>query len=167
MEVAACERGRWPNDNGHQEQRACCNRAFHCSSGHLSPVTASYPILNRFPSLSNTGRSPVISRMSKKLRFPSLLRNTLDQRMLFEQGIPNGRKIIPPAHRVSAHARKLVRPLLRHRPHKRPDSGRTFDLDQCNFPPLAGPGYIMDWDDYFRQQAAMYRELAQKTEDTF
>jgi hypothetical protein len=25
---------------------------------------------------------------------------------------------------------------------------------------------IMDWDDYFRQQAAMYRQLAQKTEDT-
>jgi hypothetical protein len=25
----------------------------------------------------------------------------------------------------------------------------------------------MDWDDYFRQQAAMYRQLAQKTEDTF
>ena len=26
---------------------------------------------------------------------------------------------------------------------------------------------IMDWDDYFRQQAAMYRQLVQKTEDTF
>ena len=25
----------------------------------------------------------------------------------------------------------------------------------------------MDWDDYFRQQAAMYRQLAQKTEDAF
>ncbi len=25
----------------------------------------------------------------------------------------------------------------------------------------------MDWDDYFRQQAAMYRQLAEKTEDTF
>jgi len=25
----------------------------------------------------------------------------------------------------------------------------------------------MDWDDYFRQQAAMYRQLAQKTEDVF
>jgi hypothetical protein len=25
----------------------------------------------------------------------------------------------------------------------------------------------MDWDDYFRQQAAMYWQLAQKTEDTF
>ena len=25
----------------------------------------------------------------------------------------------------------------------------------------------MDWDDYFRQQATMYRELAQKTEDNF
>jgi hypothetical protein len=25
----------------------------------------------------------------------------------------------------------------------------------------------MDWDDYFRQQAAMYRQLAQKAEDTF
>jgi len=25
----------------------------------------------------------------------------------------------------------------------------------------------MDWDDYFRQQATMYRELAQKTEDSF
>jgi hypothetical protein len=25
----------------------------------------------------------------------------------------------------------------------------------------------MDWDDYFRQQAIMYRELAQKTEDSF
>jgi hypothetical protein len=24
----------------------------------------------------------------------------------------------------------------------------------------------MDWDDYFRQQAVMYRQLAQKTEDT-
>jgi hypothetical protein len=23
----------------------------------------------------------------------------------------------------------------------------------------------MDWDDYFRQQAAMYRQLAEKTED--
>jgi rubrerythrin len=23
----------------------------------------------------------------------------------------------------------------------------------------------MDWDEYFRQQAAMYRQLAQKTED--
>jgi hypothetical protein len=29
------------------------------------------------------------------------------------------------------------------------------------------PGYIMDWDDYFRQQAAAYRQLAEKTEDTF
>ena len=25
----------------------------------------------------------------------------------------------------------------------------------------------MDWDDYFRQQAVMYRQLAQKTDDTF
>ena len=25
----------------------------------------------------------------------------------------------------------------------------------------------MDWDDYFRQQATMYWQLAQKTEDTF
>jgi hypothetical protein len=25
----------------------------------------------------------------------------------------------------------------------------------------------MDWDDYFRQQAAMYRQLAEKSEDTF
>jgi hypothetical protein len=25
----------------------------------------------------------------------------------------------------------------------------------------------MDWDDYLRQQAAMYRQLAEKTEDTF
>jgi hypothetical protein len=25
----------------------------------------------------------------------------------------------------------------------------------------------MDWDDYFRQQAAMYLQLAEKTEDTF
>jgi len=25
----------------------------------------------------------------------------------------------------------------------------------------------MDWDDYFRQQAAMYRQLAKKTEDAF
>jgi hypothetical protein len=25
----------------------------------------------------------------------------------------------------------------------------------------------MDWDDYLRQQAAMYRRLAEKTEDTF
>jgi hypothetical protein len=25
----------------------------------------------------------------------------------------------------------------------------------------------MDWDDYFRQQAAMYRQLAEKTEDAF
>ena len=25
----------------------------------------------------------------------------------------------------------------------------------------------MDWDEYFRQQAAMYRQLAQKTEDAF
>ncbi len=25
----------------------------------------------------------------------------------------------------------------------------------------------MDWDDYFRQQAAMYRQLAEKTEDVF
>jgi hypothetical protein len=25
----------------------------------------------------------------------------------------------------------------------------------------------MDWDDYFRQQAIMYRQLAEKTEDTF
>ena len=24
----------------------------------------------------------------------------------------------------------------------------------------------MDWDDYLRQQAAMYRQLAEKTEDT-
>ena len=24
----------------------------------------------------------------------------------------------------------------------------------------------MDWDDYFRQQAATYRQLAEKTEDT-
>ena len=26
---------------------------------------------------------------------------------------------------------------------------------------------IMDWDDYFRQQAAMYRQLADKAEDAF
>jgi len=26
---------------------------------------------------------------------------------------------------------------------------------------------IMDWDEYFRQQATMYRQLAQKTEDAF
>jgi hypothetical protein len=25
----------------------------------------------------------------------------------------------------------------------------------------------MDWDDYLRQQAAMYRQLAEQTEDTF
>jgi hypothetical protein len=25
----------------------------------------------------------------------------------------------------------------------------------------------MDWDEYFRQQAAMYRKLAEKTEDAF
>jgi hypothetical protein len=25
----------------------------------------------------------------------------------------------------------------------------------------------MDWDDYLRQQAAMYRQLAEKTEDVF
>ena len=25
----------------------------------------------------------------------------------------------------------------------------------------------MDWDDYFRQQAAMYRQLAEKTDDVF
>lgn len=25
----------------------------------------------------------------------------------------------------------------------------------------------MDWDDYFRQQGAMYRQLAEKTEDAF
>jgi hypothetical protein len=25
----------------------------------------------------------------------------------------------------------------------------------------------MDWDDYFRQQAAMYRQLAEKIEDVF
>jgi len=25
----------------------------------------------------------------------------------------------------------------------------------------------MDWDDYFRQQAVMYRQLAEKTEDVF
>jgi hypothetical protein len=25
----------------------------------------------------------------------------------------------------------------------------------------------MDWDDYFRQQAAMYLQLAEKTQDTF
>ena len=25
----------------------------------------------------------------------------------------------------------------------------------------------MDWDEYFRQQAAMYRQLAEKTEDAF
>jgi hypothetical protein len=25
----------------------------------------------------------------------------------------------------------------------------------------------MDWDDYFRQQAALYRQLAEKTEDVF
>jgi hypothetical protein len=25
----------------------------------------------------------------------------------------------------------------------------------------------MDWDDYFRQQAVTYRQLADKTEDTF
>jgi hypothetical protein len=25
----------------------------------------------------------------------------------------------------------------------------------------------MDWDDYFRQQAATYRQLVEKTEDTF
>jgi hypothetical protein len=25
----------------------------------------------------------------------------------------------------------------------------------------------MDWDEYFRQQAIMYRQLAEKTEDTF
>jgi hypothetical protein len=25
----------------------------------------------------------------------------------------------------------------------------------------------MDWDDYFRQQAVMYRRLAEKTEDVF
>ena len=25
----------------------------------------------------------------------------------------------------------------------------------------------MDWDDYFRQQAVMYRQHAQKTEETF
>jgi hypothetical protein len=29
------------------------------------------------------------------------------------------------------------------------------------------PGCVMDWDDYFRQQAATYRQLAERTEDTF
>jgi hypothetical protein len=38
--------------------------------------------------------------------------------------------------------------------------------EACNLLTRA-PGYITDWEDYFRQQAAMYRELAQKTEDTF
>jgi hypothetical protein len=28
-------------------------------------------------------------------------------------------------------------------------------------------GQSMDWDDYLRQQAAMYRQLAEQTEDTF
>ena len=32
---------------------------------------------------------------------------------------------------------------------------------------LAEARPVMDWDDYFRQQATMYRELAQKTEDSF
>jgi hypothetical protein len=30
-----------------------------------------------------------------------------------------------------------------------------------------GAGRSMDWDAYFRQQAAMYRQLAEKTEDVF
>jgi len=33
--------------------------------------------------------------------------------------------------------------------------------------PLAEPRRMMDWDDYFRQQAAMYQQLAEKTKDTF
>jgi hypothetical protein len=32
---------------------------------------------------------------------------------------------------------------------------------------LCGARRSMDWDDYFRQQAAMYRQLAEKTEDVF
>ena len=32
---------------------------------------------------------------------------------------------------------------------------------------LAEARPVMDWDDYFRQQATMYRELAQKPEDSF
>jgi hypothetical protein len=108
---------------------------------------------------SNVQKAPV--------SFKSLPRNTVNQRMAIEQGIPNGREVIPLAHRVRAQARKVVRPLLRHCQKKHPDPGRSFDLDQCNCLPLAEPGYIMDWDDYFRQQAAMYRQLAQKTEDTF
>jgi hypothetical protein len=35
------------------------------------------------------------------------------------------------------------------------------------WPQLDRGGQIMDWDDYFRQQAVMYRQLAEKTEDTF
>lgn len=28
-------------------------------------------------------------------------------------------------------------------------------------------GALMDWDDYFRQQAAMYRQVAEQAEDVF
>jgi hypothetical protein len=32
---------------------------------------------------------------------------------------------------------------------------------------VAAAQSIMDWDAYFREQATMYRQLAQKTEDSF
>jgi hypothetical protein len=35
----------------------------------------------------------------------------------------------------------------------------------CSWP--CGARRSMDWDEYFRQQAAMYRKLAEKTEDAF
>jgi hypothetical protein len=121
---------------------------------------------------SNVQKTPV--------SFKSLPRNTLDQRVLLEQSIPNGREIIPLAHRVRAQARKVVRSLLRHRENKRLDFWRTFDLDQCHSTRctqsftkwVQGPrGFRAtkneDGDDYFRQQAAMYWQLAEKTKDTF
>jgi hypothetical protein len=44
--------------------------------------------------------------------FKTLPRDTHDQGMALEQRVPNGRKIIPLAHRVRAQARKVVCPLF-------------------------------------------------------
>jgi len=55
---------------------------------------------------------------------------------------------------------KSMERAARARRARKPVASRVICLPQ-------GPGNIMDWDDYFRQQAVMYRQHAQKTEETF
>jgi hypothetical protein len=124
-----------PNGDSHQAQLRILQWRF---SLLLPPPQSRNRILSDTKSFTLALKHQPVTRDQSNVQktpvsFKSLTRNTFDQRMLFEQGIPNGREVIPLAHRVRAQARKVGPSLLRHCKNKHPDFGRVFDLDQCNW----------------------------------